>query len=112
MLDNFCYVLHNISRLPRHPDGLEGEIFDLLFKSADLSNFATNERTQYFEDMHSKEDIERMIAYAKEEGMEEGMEKGMEKGTALVAKAMLEKGMDVETIASVTGLSAEQIQSL
>lgn len=108
MLDNFCYVLHNISRLPRRPDGLEGEIFDLLFKSADLSNFATNERTQYFEDMHSKEDIERMIAYAKEEGME----KGMEKGTALVAKAMLEKGMDVETIASVTGLSAEQIQSL
>ena len=116
MLDNFCYVLHNISRLPRHPDGLEGEIFDLLFKSADLSNFATNERTQYFEDMHSKEDIERMIAYAKEEGMEEGMEKGMvqgmEKGTALVAKAMLEKGMDVETIVSVTGLSVEQIQSL
>ena len=104
MLDNFCYVLHNISRLPRHPDGLEGEIFDLLFKSADLSNFATNERTQYFEDMHSKEDIERMIAYAKEEGME--------KGRALVAKAMLEKGMDVETIASVTGLSVEQIQSL
>lgn len=108
VLDNFCYVLHNISRLPRRPDGLEGEIFDLLFKSADLSNFATNERTQYFEDMHSKEDIERMIAYAKEEGMEEGMEKG----TALVAKAMLEKGMDLETIASVTGLSAEQIQSL
>lgn len=90
------------------PDGLEGEIFDLLFKSADLSNFATNERTQYFEDMHSKEDIERMIAYAKEEGME----KGMEKGKALVAKAMLEKGMDLETIVSVTGLSVEQIQSL
>lgn len=54
--------------------------------------------------MHSKEDIERMIAYAKEEGME--------KGTALVAKAMLEKGMDAETIASVTGLSVKQIQSL
>lgn len=90
------------------PDGLEGEIFDLLFKSADLSNFATNERTQYFEDMHSKEDIERMIAYAKEEGME----KGMEKGKTLVAKAMLEKGMDLETIVSVTGLSVEQIQSL
>ena len=86
------------------PDGLEGEIFDLLFKSADLSNFATNERTQYFEDMHSKEDIERMIAYAKEEGME--------KGKTLVAKAMLEKGMDLETIVSVTGLSVEQIQSL
>ena len=108
VLDNFCYVLHNISRLPRRPDGLEGEIFDLLFKSADLSNFATNERTQYFEDMHSKEDIERMIAYAKEEGME----KGMEKGKTLVAKAMLEKGMDLETIVSVTGLSVEQIQSL
>ncbi len=47
-----------------------------------------------------------------EKGMEKGMVQGMEKGKALVAKAMLEKGMDVETIASVTGLSAEQIQSL
>ncbi len=35
---------------------------------------------------------ERMIAYTKEEGME--------------------KGMDVENIASVSGLSVEQIQSL
>ena len=94
------------------PDGLEGEIFDLLFKSADLSNFATNERTQYFEDMHSKEDIERMIAYAKEEGVEIGREAGREEGKLLVAKAMLEKGMDLETIVSVTGLSVEQIQSL
>jgi len=112
VLDNFCYVLHNISRLPERPDGLEGEIFDLLFKSADLSNFATEERTQYFEDMHTKEDIERMIAYAKEEGVEIGREAGREEGKLLVAKAMLKKRMDVETIASLTGLSVEQIQSL
>ena len=45
-----------------------------------------------------------MIAYSKEEGKEEGK--------LLVAKTMLEKGMDVETVASLTGLSVEQIQSL
>ena len=60
-------------------------------KSADLSNFATDERTQYFEDMHTKEDIERMIAYAKKEGMaiglETGRKEGREEGKLQVAKA-------------------------
>ena len=113
VLDNFCYVLHNISTMTNRPDGLQGEIFDLLFKSADLTTFADNERAQYFEDMHTKEDIERMIAYAKDSGLKEGeeigMEKGMLKGKLSVAKSMLEKGMDIQHISELTGLSPEAI---
>ena len=128
VLDNFCYVLHNISKMQNRPEGLKGEMFDLLFKSADLSTFADNERDQYFEDMHTKEDIERMIDYAKNEGIEIGMEKGkeigMEKGKEIgreearhesiefMAKKMLKMNMEVETISSVTGMSPEQIRSL
>lgn len=95
-----------------------------MFKSADLSTFADNERDQYFEDMHTKEDIERMIDYAKNEGIEIGMERGMEKGKEIgreeakhesiefMAKKMLKMGMEIETISSVTGMSPEQIRSL
>ncbi len=43
---------------------------------------------------------------------DEGMEKGMEKGVEKVAKAMLEKGIEGETISSVTGLSLEKIKEL
>lgn len=108
VLDNFCYVLRNISGLKERPEGLQGEIFDLLFKSADLSTFASNEKAKYFEDMHTKEDIERMIAYARQEGRMEGKAEGMEK----VAKTMLAKGVDVETISEYTGLAVETINSL
>ena len=120
VLENFCYVLHNISKMQSRPEGLKGEMFDLLFKSADLSTFADNERDQYFEDMHTKEDIERMIDYAKNEGIEIGMEKGKEIGreearhesTEFIAKKMLKMDMEIETISSVTGMSREQIRSL
>lgn len=75
-----------------------------MFKSADLSTFASNERAKYFEDMHTKEDIERMIAYARQEGEEVGLEK--------VAKSMFAKGVDAKTISEYTGLPIETIKSL
>ena len=112
VLDNFCYALHNISRLPSRPEGLDGEIFDLLFKSADLTTFAKDERLQYFDDMHTKEDIERMIDYAREEGMEKGVEKGVEKTNLDHAKKMLAAKCSVDLIAQITGLSQEAIQAL
>ena len=108
VLDNFCYALHNISRLPSRPEGLDGEIFDLLFKSADLTTFAKDERLQYFDDMHTKEDIERMIDYAREEGVE----KGVEKTNLDHAKKMLASECSVDLIAQITGLSPEAIQAL
>ena len=75
-----------------------------MFKSADLSTFAQNERLQYFDDMHTKEDIERMIDYAREEGGE--------KRSIAIVKNMLAAGCTVEFIAQVTGLSPEAIQAL
>ncbi|UCZ54949.1 transposase [Bacillus shivajii] len=41
-----------------------------------------------------------------------GMEKGMEKGISAVAKKLLSKGMPVEEIIEVTGLSKEQVEQL
>ena len=120
VLDNFCYVLRNVSRMDRRPEGLEGEIFDLLFNSVEISKFAGSEKEKYFEDMTTKEDINRMIAFAEDKGEQRGMEKGMEKGMEQgiekeklsLAKRMLEKGYDVETIAELTELSVPAIQAL
>ena len=43
---------------------------------------------------------------------DEGLEKGLEKGIEKVARNMLSKGIDVETIASVTGLTEKAIRGL
>ena len=55
-----------------------------------------------------------------EKGMEKGMEKGIEKGleegarkqNQLNAKRMKDKGIDIECIQEITGLSKEEIREL
>ena len=106
--------------MKERPSGLKGEIFDLLFKSAEISTFAVHEKTKYFEDMTTQEDIKRMIAFAEDRGIEKGMEKGLEKGiekgresaTSQMAKAMKEKGYPVADICEISGLSQEVVSSL
>lgn len=47
VLENFCYVLHNIENLPDRPVGLENEIFRLLFDSAEIATFTPQEKIKY-----------------------------------------------------------------
>lgn len=53
---------------------------------------------------------------AREEGLTEGLEQGREQGreeeAARIAKNMLQLGMDIKTISSLSGLSEERIQKL
>lgn len=46
-----------------------------------------------------------------DEGIEKGIETGLEKGREEIAKAMALKGMDLQTIEDLTGLSQEKIKS-
>lgn len=94
--------------MEERPEGLDGEIYDLLFNSAEITNFTATEHQKYLEDMTTKEDIQRMIAYAEDHGREEGKAEGKVE----IAKAMLSKGMDVETISELTGLTSEAILAL
>ena len=48
----------------------------------------------------------------KEEGIAEGMEKGMSQRSLEIARKMLAKGMDEDTIMDLAGLTAEEIKLL
>ena len=48
----------------------------------------------------------------KEEGIKEGREEGAKKKSFDIAKRMLEKGIDVETISELTGLTEKEISEL
>ncbi len=62
------------------PAGFDEEIFDLLFSSADLHNFAEEDKIKYQNDMTTERDIQNQIDFAMDKGREEGFEKGIEKG--------------------------------
>ena len=78
--------------------------------------------------MNTERDTYNQIEYAretgreeghkvgKEEGLKEGREEGLKEGAKQksfdIAKRMLEKGIDIETISELTGLTAEEVSML
>ena len=80
ILEKFCYALHNMEHLPGRPEGFEGELFRLLFESAEIATFTPQEKIKYEFDMTTERDIRNQIAFAEEKGIEKGIEMGIEKG--------------------------------
>ncbi len=61
-------------------------------------------------------DVREVADFAKEEGRAEGLEvgraEGLEKGIETIAHNCLKKGLPIETIQEITGLTIEQINAL
>ena len=53
-----------------------------------------------------------MIDEAKEKGIETGKKMGIDERNLEIAKNMLKKKLDINTISECTGLSLEEIQNL
>ena len=87
-----------------------------MFSSADLHNFAPDDKIKYLNDMTTERDIRNQIAFAKDKGFEEGREEGIEEGRTKkqldIAGAMLKDEIDIKFISKYTGLSEEQIAAL
>ena len=120
LVEKLGYALDKLPTLERKPAGLEGEIFDLLFSSANLSNFAPEEKIKYLNDMTTERDIRNQIAFARDKGIEQGIQQGVEKGreegaaqkSAEIARAMLAKGYTPAEVQELIGLSPEEIAKL
>ena len=80
VLEKFCYALHNLENLPDKPEGFEGELFRLLFETAEIATFTPQEKIRLENDMRTERDLRNQIAYARESGVEEGLARGREEG--------------------------------
>ena len=112
LVEKIGYALANMGSFEKRPEGFAGEFFDLLFSSADLSNFATEERIKYVNNMTTERDIRNQIAYARDEGKKEGREEGREEERLVMAKKCKAEGLPVQMIVKLTGLSEEVIKAL
>lgn len=102
VLQNFCYALHMMEHLTERPEELKDEIFRLLFDSAEIANFAPEEKAKYEQNMTTERDIRNQIAYARDKGLEEGREvgreEGMKEGIQLLAEQLRKMGFPEEKI--------------
>ena len=130
--EELMYVLKNLSRLDNRPAALREKIFSKLFDAAAVARFTPTELREYEDSLKAYRDIKNSLDTAKEQGREEGMEEGLAKGReeglakgreeglakgraegiALVAKMMYDKGMDVDAIASMIGMSKDEVERL
>lgn len=104
------------------------KIFTKLFDAAAIARFSPTELREYEDSLKAYRDIKNSLDTAKEEGRAEGREEGRAEGReegraegreegraegiAMVAKMMFAKGMDIDVIASMTGLSTDEVESM
>ena len=113
VLENICYVLHNMENFTDRPALLKEEIFKLLFDSAEIAKFTPEEKAKYELNMRTERDLHNQIAYARKKGIEEGREQGKQEGRQegrqegkaealrLMTEQLRRMGMDEGTISEV-----------
>ena len=110
------------------PEELRTDVFERLFRACEIAKFDRDTKLIYEKDMITERDYQNIIDTAAEDGRAEGFAEGLAEGEAkgrsegkaeglaegkvLIAKAMVEEGIDTNTIAKVTGLSCEEVKSL
>ena len=135
--ERFYFCFNDLHRIDELPAGFgENGVFAKVAELARLNAMPAELKQKYIKDMTTEIDKRAQLKYAIETGLEEGLRKGLEQGLARgeaigmskgraeglvegkaegrseVARAMLLEKISVETIAKVTGLSAEQIRAL
>ena len=111
-LDKWLYLLKNMSTLLERPAALRDRVFGRLFDVAEYARLDDEERKNYVEAMNTARDTYNQIAYAHETGHKEGREEGREEKAYEIARKMIAKGFDVDTIAELTGLTKDEILTL
>ena len=99
-MDKWLYLLKNMSSLLERPAALRDRVFGRLFDVAEYARLDDEERKNYVEAMNTARDTYNVIAYA------------LEKRTYEIARKMIAKGLDVDTIADLTGLAKDEILTL
>ena len=111
-MDNFCYALKNMPEMEKRPQELKGEIFDLLFNSAEINKFAPKERSEYIQDMTTERDRANQLATAEEKGHAKGLAEGEAKAMRELAQSMLADGLDAPFVSKHTHLPLEDVLAL
>jgi hypothetical protein len=106
--DKWLYVIRNLNRLDKVPDKLRERVFEKLFETAEIAKFTQDQMRSYEDSLKYYRDLKNSLDTAKEEGIEIGIEKGKLE----IAKKALRKGISVEDVIDLTGLSREQVEKL
>ena len=114
--DKWIYVLKHMEALERMPFTAQKKIFKRLAELADSRCLSQEEQEKYDESLKAADDYYGVLMSYYMNGIDEGVAKGEAKGSYHksldIAKKMLLKGMDDDSIMELTGLTHEQLHQL
>ena len=114
--DKWIYVLKHMEALERMPFTAQKKIFKRLAELADSRCLSQEEQEKYDESLKAADDYYGVLMSYYMNGIDEGVAKGEAKGSYQksldIAKKMLLKGMDDDSILELTGLTHEQLHQL
>jgi len=98
--EKWLYIIRNLNKLDRVPDKLREKIFEKLFKTAEIAKFTPEQMRSYEVSLKYYRDLKSSLDTKYEEGKIE------------VAEKLIKKGMSIEDIFDLTGLSKQEIDKL
>jgi predicted transposase/invertase (TIGR01784 family) len=114
--DKWVYFLKHLEDMDHIPAILNEPVFQKGFDIAEVSHLSTEQYDDYLKSVLSYNEAKAVTDTAFADGKSEGKIEGKiegEKAKALdVARTMLAKGFDIDTIAEISKLSTEEIKSL
>ncbi len=130
--DRWVYLLKKLPSFENRPPELQGRVFDMLFKAAEISQLTTKEMEEYKKSITEYADVQDAILYYEQKGRDEGFSEGVEKGIEigvdkgreegveigieqekiLMAQNCIKEGLSLDVISRLTGFSPEQIRLL
>ena len=114
--EKWIYVLKYMEVLERLPLAEQKKMLDHLAKLPDVRFLSSEEREKYDESIKAADDYYGVLMSYYMNGIDEGVAKGEARGShhkrLEVAKKMMAKGMDENTIMEITGLTQEEIRKL
>lgn len=110
--DKWIYVLKHMEALERMPFTAQKKIFKRLAELADSRCLSQEEQEKYDESLKAADDYYGVLMSYYMNGIDEGEARGSYHKSLDIAKKMLLKGMDDDSIMELTGLTHEQLHQL
>ncbi len=125
--DKWLYFIRNVSRLDGIPLALQEQIFENAFRAAEIAQFNQIESREYDTSLKHYRDMQNVINTAVGDAVEKAVSKAVKKASVqareqerrkaheekrTIARNLAKRGLSVQEIAAITGLTEEETKRL
>ena len=107
--EQWLYSIKNMHLLRTIPKGLTDPELIELYNEAHFAGWPAEKRAHYEKLVMNRNDYENILYENREDAKAEGRMEGHKEGHLLMAKKMLEDGIDAERVCRISGLTIEEI---